>query len=195
MSVRECGTIHTRRDVRVRSACVVILRGQYTSSVRVHAMPSVPVRYRRAEKGLFAQKIQHAIPSFVVLGHGVNHLQHDPQGGASRSGWPKSPSARWSSDPSFAAFGSCARKRRRRRRSRTRIMASTGSTCVLQRCWPSKPTHGSTRTGTSPGPRFCWPLDGRARPGHGRLAAWGDRRRELRVSDDGVSVPGRPSSG
>ena len=26
---------------------------------------------------------------------------------------------------------------------------------------------------------------------HGRLAAWGDRRRELRVSADGISVPGR----
>ena len=26
---------------------------------------------------------------------------------------------------------------------------------------------------------------------HGRLAAWGDRRRQLRIDDDGISLPGR----
>jgi hypothetical protein len=50
------------------------------TSATLAPMPSVPVRYRRAERGLFLQKIQHAIPSVVVLGDGVGHLQHDPHG-------------------------------------------------------------------------------------------------------------------
>lgn len=43
-------------------------------------MISVPIRYRRAERGQFLQKLQHAIPSVVVLGDGVTHLSHDPRG-------------------------------------------------------------------------------------------------------------------
>ena len=43
-------------------------------------MISVPIRYRRAQRGLFIQKLQHAIPSIVVLGDGVEHLSHEPQG-------------------------------------------------------------------------------------------------------------------
>ena len=33
-------------------------------------MISVPIRYRRAERGPFLQKFQHAIPSVIVLGEG-----------------------------------------------------------------------------------------------------------------------------
>ena len=29
---------------------------------------------------IFVQKLQHAIPSFVVLGDGIDHLSHDPHG-------------------------------------------------------------------------------------------------------------------
>jgi hypothetical protein len=43
-------------------------------------MISVPIRYRRSERGQFAQKLQHAIPSVVVLTDGISHLSHDPHG-------------------------------------------------------------------------------------------------------------------
>ncbi len=44
------------------------------------AMIAVPIRYRRAQKGLFIQKLQHAVPSIVVLGDGIEHLSHEPHG-------------------------------------------------------------------------------------------------------------------
>ena len=43
-------------------------------------MIAVPIRYRRAERGLFVQKLQHAVPSIVVLTDGLDHLSHDPHG-------------------------------------------------------------------------------------------------------------------
>jgi hypothetical protein len=43
-------------------------------------MTAIPVHYRRVQRGQFLQKVQHAIPSFVVLGDGISHLQHDPHG-------------------------------------------------------------------------------------------------------------------
>ena len=39
-------------------------------------MIAVPIRYRGATRGLFIQKLQHAVPSIVVLGDGVDHLSH-----------------------------------------------------------------------------------------------------------------------
>ena len=43
-------------------------------------MIAVPIRYRRAQRGHFVQKLQHAIPSIVVLGDGIEHLSHEPHG-------------------------------------------------------------------------------------------------------------------
>ncbi len=43
-------------------------------------MPAIPVRYRRVQRGQFVQKLQHAIPSVMVLSDGISHLQHDPHG-------------------------------------------------------------------------------------------------------------------
>ncbi|MGZ9006562.1 MAG: hypothetical protein ACXW20_22545, partial [Burkholderiales bacterium] len=43
-------------------------------------MIAIPLRYRKAERGLFVQKLQHAIPSLVVFGDGISHLSHDPHG-------------------------------------------------------------------------------------------------------------------
>ena len=43
-------------------------------------MIAVPIRYRRAQRGLFIQKLQHAVPSIVVLGNGLEHLSHEPHG-------------------------------------------------------------------------------------------------------------------
>ena len=43
-------------------------------------MIAVPLRNRKAECGLFVQKLQHAIPSIVVFGDGFTHLSHNPHG-------------------------------------------------------------------------------------------------------------------
>lgn len=43
-------------------------------------MIAVPIRYRRVQRGQFIQKLQHAIPSIVVLGDGLTHVQDDPHG-------------------------------------------------------------------------------------------------------------------
>ena len=43
-------------------------------------MISVPIRYRRADRALFIQKLQHAVPSIVVLSDGLTHLTHEPRG-------------------------------------------------------------------------------------------------------------------
>jgi len=97
-------------------------------------MISVPIRYRRAQRGLFIQKLQHAIPSIVVLGDGIEHLSHEPQGldlwlGAAEVG------------VSLLVIGSVIRGFRMLRaetagtsRSITRITASTGSTSAWARC-------------------------------------------------------------
>ena len=42
-------------------------------------MIAVPIRYRRSQRALFVQKIQHAVPSFVVFNDGLEHLSHDPR--------------------------------------------------------------------------------------------------------------------
>src|SRR5689334_9454896 len=39
-------------------------------------MIAVPIQYRRTAKAQFVQKLQHAIPSFVVLGDGIERLSH-----------------------------------------------------------------------------------------------------------------------
>ena len=41
-----------------------------------NGMISVPIQYRRTAKAQFIQKLQHAVPSFVVFGDGVEHLSH-----------------------------------------------------------------------------------------------------------------------
>ena len=41
---------------------------------------AIPLHTRRQQRGLFLQKLQHAIPSVVVLGDGLAHLDHDPHG-------------------------------------------------------------------------------------------------------------------
>jgi hypothetical protein len=39
-------------------------------------MISVPIQYRRTLKAQFLQKLQHAVPAIVVLGDGLEHLSH-----------------------------------------------------------------------------------------------------------------------
>lgn len=155
-------------------------------------MIAVPVLYRRAQKGQFVQKLQHAIPSVVVLGDGISHLQHDPHGmelalGVAEVG------------VSVLVIGSVIRGLRRLRALSAAAVHAPHS------------AHGVDWIDISLGAMLLveayakYHANGHiARPtlvlaatmfvvgfNHGRIAAWGARRRELRIGDEGISVPGR----
>jgi hypothetical protein len=155
-------------------------------------MISIPIRYRRAERGQFIQKLQHAIPSIVVLGDGVKHLSHDPHGvdlvlGAFEIG------------AALAVIISVLRGFRR-------IAKRPADT------HPDHEHHGIDwidifiglmlaveaysvyhATGHRPRPTLLLAAT-MITIGlfHGKLAAFGDRRRTLRVGPEGISVPGKP---
>jgi hypothetical protein len=154
-------------------------------------MTAIPVRYRRAQKGLFIQKLQHAIPSVVVLGDGLAHLQHEPHGvslalgaaevlvsglviGSVVRGFLKLRAGAAPAAPGHAHHGV------------DWIDLSLGAMLLVE---AYAKYHA---TADVPGPTV---LLGAAMIVlgfvHGRIAAWGDRRLELRVDDAGISVPGR----
>jgi len=158
-------------------------------------MISVPIRYRRAQRGLFIQKLQHAIPSIVVLGDGIEHLSHEPQGldlwlGAAEVG------------VSLLVIGSVIRGFRM-------LRAETAANVDVHHAH-----HGVDwidiclgamlsveayakfhATAHIPRPTILLAVSmftiGLL---HGRLAAWGDSKRQLRLDADGISVPGKPFS-
>jgi hypothetical protein len=157
-------------------------------------MIAVPIRYRRAERGLFIQKLQHAIPSVVVLGDGLAHLAHDPHGVELVLGV-------------FEVGAAVA------------VMASVvrGFTKLVKR-----PTHDVAAShhhgidwidifiGVMLGVEAYAKYHATAhipRPtillavamigigiAHGRIAAWGSRRRQLQVTPEHISMPKRPFS-
>jgi hypothetical protein len=156
-------------------------------------MISVPIRYRRAQRGLFIQKLQHAIPSIVVLGDGVEHLSHEPHGldlwlGVAEIG------------VSLLVIGSVIRGFRQ-------LRAETAANVDVHHAH-----HGVDwidiclgamlsveayakyhATAHIPRPTIVLAIAmftiGMM---HGRLAAWGDRRRQLRVDAGGISLWVRP---
>ena len=155
-------------------------------------MIAIPLHTRRLQRGQFLQKLQHAVPSLVVLGDGVSHLQHDPQGidlalGVAEVG------------VSMLVIGTVIRGFRQLRAQPAAAVHAPHS------------SHGVDWIDISLGAMLLveayakYHANGHiARPtlllafamfvigfNHGRIAAWGSRRRELRVSDDGISVPGR----
>ena len=153
-------------------------------------MIAIPVRSRRAHKGQFVQKLQHAIPSVVVLGDGIAHLTHDPHGASLALGAAEVV-------VSVLVIGSVIRGFRRLRTQ----LAHTG---------PRHAHHGvdwidlclAAMLAVEAGAEYS-ATGHLARPkivlavamfaiglGHGHIAAWGDRRRELRVADTGLSIPG-----
>jgi hypothetical protein len=154
---------------------------------------AVPIRYRRAERGLFLQKLQHAIPSIVVLGDGLAHLSHDPHG----------------AELALGLFEV---------RAAMTVMASVViGLRKLRRSAPTSDLHGHGNHGVDwidifigvmlsveayakyhatahiPRPTILLAVTmlvvGLM---HGKLAAFGDRRRELRVDANGISMPTRP---
>ncbi|MEO7158131.1 MAG: hypothetical protein ABI039_11235 [Vicinamibacterales bacterium] len=157
-------------------------------------MPSIPIRYRRAERGVFFQKLQHALPSFVVLGDGLEHLSHDPHGVELALGVSEVVAA-------------------------VLVMVSVmrGVLHLKRRMTAPPDDHEQAHHGVDWIDIFIGAMLGVEayakyhatahipRPTillavvmltigitHGRIAAWGGRKRELRVGPEGISVPGRP---
>ncbi len=154
-------------------------------------MIAIPLHTKRVQRGQFLQKLQHAVPSVVVLGDGVSHLQHDPRGldlalGVAEVG------------VSVLVIGTVIRGFRQLRAQRAAAIHAPHT------------THGVDWIDISLGALLLveayakYHANGHiARPtlllafamfviglSHGRIAAWGSRRRELRVTGEGISVPG-----
>jgi hypothetical protein len=153
---------------------------------------AIPLHTRRLQRGQFLQKLQHAIPSVVVLGDGISHLQHEPHGLDLALGVAEVV-------VSLLVIGTVIRGFRQLRAQPAAATPAAHS------------THGVDWIDISLGAMLLveayakYHANGHiARPtlllafamfaigfSHGRIAAWGSRKRELRVTDDGVSVPGR----
>ena len=158
-------------------------------------MIAVPVRYRRAERGLFFQKLQHAVPSIVVLGDGLEHLSHNPAGAELALGVVEVGAA-------LLVMGSVVRG------FRTLIKQTAAGVdaphahhgvdwidlfIALMLSVEAYAKYHATHH--IPRPTILLAVTmfvvGMT---HGRIAAWGDRRRHLRVSAEGISLPVRPFS-
>jgi hypothetical protein len=150
-------------------------------------MTAIPVRYRRAQRAQFIQKLQHAIPSVVVLTGGIEHLRHEPHGFSLALGLAEVLVA-------LLVIGTVIRGLRQLRSGAHAhahhgvdwIDISLGAMLLVEAYAKFQ------ATADLPGPTV---LLGVAMlfigVMHGRIAAWGDRRLELRVDDAGISVPGR----
>ena len=154
-------------------------------------MISIPIRYRRSVKALFVQKLQHAVPSIVVLGNGIEHLTHGARGldfwlGVGEVG------------VGVLVIGSVIRGFRQLRHHVSAAHADEHhhhavdwiDICLAGMLAVEAYAHYRA-TGHVPRPTLLLSAVmltiGIIHP---RLAAHGDRRRELRVSDEGISVPG-----
>lgn len=154
-------------------------------------MHHIPVRYRRTEKGLFAQKLQHAVPAVIVLGDGISHLQHEPSGMTLALGLAEVL-------VSLLVMGSIIWELRRLRatgRGSGHAHVSHGVDWIDLFLGAMLLVEAYARfdaTSRLPRPTIVLGLAlvilGLA---HGRIAAWGDRRRSLVVNEGGISVPGR----
>ena len=154
-------------------------------------MIAVPLRFRRAERGLFLQKLQHAIPSIVVLSDGLAHLSHDPHGIELALGVFEVGAA-------VLVMGSVVRGIRQLKKQ-TAIDAHSHHhgvdwidifIGVMLSVEAYAKYHATAHI---PRPTILLAVTmftvGLM---HGRLAAFGDRRRQLRVDADGISLPTRP---
>lgn len=156
----------------------------------MNAVIAIPVRYRRVQRGQFLQKLQHAIPAIVVLGDGLSHLQHDPHGISLALG---------SAEVlvSVLVIGSVIRGFRQMRAGGAAdhghathaidwIDLLIGAMLLVEAYAKYHATHHVPRPTILLGVVMI-----AIGVFHGRIAARGARRLELRVGDDGVSVPGR----
>lgn len=153
-------------------------------------MIAVPLRFKRAERGLFLQKLQHAVPSIVVLGDGLSHLSHNPHGAELALGVFEVGAA-------LAVIGSVIHGIRKLRQSVPEADAHTGHKHgvdwidifigVMLAVEAYAKFHATAKI---PRPTIVLAVAmftiGLT---HGKIAAFGDRRRELRVNADGISLP------
>jgi hypothetical protein len=156
-------------------------------------MIAVPLRFRRAERGLFLQKLQHAVPSLVVLMDGLNHLSHDPHGVELALGVFEVVAA-------LAVMASVVRGIKKLRAQHAAADADHGHhhgvdwidlfIGVMLAVEAYAKYHATAHI---PRPTILLAVT-MLTVGllHGRLAAWGDRKRELRVTPEGISIPHRP---
>lgn len=158
-------------------------------------MIAIPVRYRRAQNALFIQKLQHALPSFVVLGDGIEHLSHDPHGANLALGIVEVGAA-------LLVIGSVIRGFRALRRQASAAHADHPHAhgvdwidICLGAMLSVEAYAKYYASGHVPRPTILLAIVMFAVGlWHGRLASWGDRRRELRVGPEGISVPYRKFS-
>lgn len=156
-------------------------------------MIAVPIRLRGSQRALFVQKLQHAVPSIVVLGDGIDHLSHDPHGIDLALGIFEVGAA-------VLVIGSVLRGFRELRKHLAKSPDDVHShhgpdwidIClgVMLSVEAYSKFHA---TGHVPRPTILLAVVMFAIGLlHGRLAAWGDRRRELRVGPDGITWPVKP---
>lgn len=155
-------------------------------------MIAVPIRYRRAHRGLFIQKLQHAVPSIVVLGDGIDHLSH----AAGLDWWLGAVEV----GVSLLVIGSVIRGFRELRKQTAKsdhdVHAHHGVDWIeicLGAMLSVEAYAKFHATGHLPRPTmllaFAMFTIGML---HGTIAKKGDERRQLRVSAGGVTVPGKP---
>jgi hypothetical protein len=153
-------------------------------------MISVPVRSRRAQRGQFVQKLQHAVPSVVLLMDGVRRLRDNAHGESLLLAIAEV-------TVSVLVIGFMARAARRLRAGAAPDHGGGGhhidwiDICLAAMLTVEALMH-QHETGHLPRPTILLAVTMLALGlMHGRLAAFRDRRRTLRITDEGVSVPGR----
>ncbi|HUQ88144.1 MAG TPA: hypothetical protein VM096_11330 [Vicinamibacterales bacterium] len=160
-----------------------------------HFMISVPLRSRRAQRSQFVQKLQHAIPSIVVLGDGIEHLSHEPHGLDLWLGIAEVA-------VSLLVIGFVIRGFRQLR-AQTAAHAESHDAhhgvdwidICLGAMLSVEAYAKYHATAHIPRPTIVIAVAmftiGLL---HGRIAAWGDRKRRIHVDAAGISVPVRPFS-
>ncbi len=152
-------------------------------------MIAVPIRYRRSQRALFIQKLQHAVPSIVVLGDGLEHLSHEPTLADLALGG-------FEVVASVLVMGSVLRGFRQLRHHTSQAHADDHhqhgvdwidislGVMLLVEAYSKYHANGHIPRPTLLLAAMMFGIGSF----HGRLAAWGDRRRELRVGADGISM-------
>ena len=156
-------------------------------------MISVPINYRRVERGQFIQKLQHAIPSIVGLSDGLDHLSHDPHGTELVLGVFEVAAA-------AAVMISVVRgfRKLRKRHSADHVEHHHGVDWIDIFIGAMLGVEAYAKyhaTAHIPRPTILLSV-AMVAIGllHGRIAAWGSKRRRLLVTPEHISMPKRPFS-
>ena len=154
-------------------------------------MPTITIRYRRVQRSQFLQKFQHAIPSVIVLADGLDHLQHNPHGVSLALGVAEVLVAVLVIGSIVLGFRKLFAKSPGDAHADAAhhvdwIDIFLGAMLLVE---AYAKFHATARL---PRPMILLGVV-LVTVGilHGRIAKWGDRRRQLRVDDTGISVPGR----